>query len=84
VILFSFFPVKALGLIERLFKGFGYGLVLGTVFGFGVFVLFSALNTLGFVKINAASVAGLVFGVSTIAGPAMEYKRWMEERNREG
>jgi hypothetical protein len=56
-----------------------YGIVIGIIFGLGVYLLTGAASALGFVTVAPEILGGLVFAVCTIAGPGMAYGDWIED-----
>ncbi|MBS7642773.1 MAG: hypothetical protein QW374_04945 [Candidatus Bathyarchaeia archaeon] len=63
----------------RVAKGFIYGSGVGIFFATAIYLLASAVASLGFLTVDPAVLAGIVFAAGVVSGIAHEYSVWLDE-----
>ncbi|MEM1562784.1 MAG: hypothetical protein QXV75_07370 [Candidatus Bathyarchaeia archaeon] len=61
-------------------KGFFYGSGIGLFFAVAIYLLALAVKSMGFLPVDPAVLAGVVFAGSVVAGVAKEYSAWLDDK----
>lgn len=61
-------------------KGLIYGSVIGMIFATVVYVLSTAVHSLGFLSVSPTALAAIVFGAGMVSGVAKEYADWLDQQ----
>ncbi|MBS7629827.1 hypothetical protein KEJ23_07705 [Candidatus Bathyarchaeota archaeon] len=61
-------------------KGLIYGSVIGMIFATVVYVLSTAVYSLGFLNVSPTALAAIVFGAGMVSGVAKEYADWLDQQ----
>ena len=67
-------------ILFSLAKGLIYGSVIGMIFATVVYVLSTAVYSLGFLSVSPAALAAIVFGAGMVSGVAKEYADWLDQQ----
>ncbi|MEM2128012.1 MAG: hypothetical protein QXH67_07310 [Candidatus Bathyarchaeia archaeon] len=67
-------------ILFSLAKGLIYGSVIGMTFATVVYVLSTAVYSLGFLNVSPTALAAIVFGAGMVSGVAKEYADWLDQQ----
>ena len=73
-----------MSLVFKLSKGLLYGITIGLFFGLSIFLIATAVASLGFITLSPTFLAALVFANGVLGGIAMEYGKWLKATKNGG
>jgi hypothetical protein len=73
-----------MSLVFKLSKGLLYGITIGLFFGLSIFLIATAVASLGFITLSPTFLAALIFANGVLGGIAMEYGKWLKATKNGG
>lgn len=64
----------------KVVKGFIYGNVLGLFFAIAIYLLAAAVSAIAPLPATPATLSGIIYAASVMAGVGAEYSNWLDEQ----